>query len=84
MQIDHLWLAVCAHLQQKAALIVKVSEEAGVGDNLKSSLATVADSFTDLTALVKSGKELIKPQKNRLFREESRFTMTSVKGGEDR
>lgn len=42
MQIDNVWLSVCAHLQQKAALIVKASEEAGVGNNLKSSLATVA------------------------------------------
>lgn len=42
MQIDNLWLSVGAHLQPKAALIVKASEGAGVGNNLKSSLATVA------------------------------------------
>lgn len=42
MQIDNLWLSVGAHLQPKAALIVKESEGAGVGNNLKSSLATVA------------------------------------------
>lgn len=42
MQIDNLWLSVGAHLQPKAALIVKASEEAGVGNNLKASPATVA------------------------------------------
>lgn len=30
MQIDNLWLSVGAHLQPKAALIVKASEGAGV------------------------------------------------------